>query len=147
MKKLLKKFSKVSRGDTIVEVMIGLVVLAVAIATVYGISTRSLSTAVETKKRTEALGLAQSQVDYLIAARQAGIVSTYQTSTPYCIPSYGAKTNAGNDNLCDNYNASDYNVGVVYSDATKVFTITAQWPASRAPNGIANLNLYYKLPG
>ena len=139
-----------SGGDTIVEVLIALTVLAVAMATNYGIGARSISMGIEAKKRTEALSLAQSQVDYITAAQKNGNLSPYPAHAYFCLlPNSGnvvAKSQA--DQLCAlTNNGATYDIGTKYNSSTKIFTVTAQWDASGAPNGTANLNLYYKLPG
>lgn len=145
-------FTKIrsNRGDTIVEVMISLVVLSMVIATVYAMGARSLRTGSESNQRTEAVSYAQSQVDLLINAKNNDptFAKDFQVGQAYCLNPDGtintsAQTNS--NKLCNNYNGTQYNIGVTY--ASNLFTITAQWPNQDAPGGVANLNLYYKLPG
>ncbi len=142
--------SKSSRGDTIVEVMMSLVVLSMILTTVYALSSRSLRAGTEANQRTEALNYAQSQVDLLINAKNTdpNFATNYQVSQPFCLNTDGTKNTAAQattNKLCNSYNGSQYNVGVSYNN--NLFTVTAQWDNPDAPNGTANLNLYYKLPG
>src|SRR3569833_1475422 len=120
----MKSFLK-QTGDTIVEVMIGLTVLAVAMATVYGIGSRSLHAGIEAKKRTEALGLAQSQIDYLITAAADNKITTYgyNTTSFFCIPSYGQRTVVGSDRVCSDFNGNDggYDIGIKYDATSKIY--------------------------
>jgi|GEM_PF-2078650 len=143
------------RGDTIVEVMICLVVLSMVMATVYAIGGRSSRAGVEARQRTEALSLAQSQVELLINAKNSdpAFAASYQVDQSYCIKSDGTKDSAAQantDKLCHSYDGTGYNVGITYASKASlagVFTVTAQWPSADSPGGIASLNLYYKLPG
>ena len=150
MNKYLKKIVKNQRGDTIVEVMVSLIILSLVITSVYAIVSRSLDSGSLASQRTEALSLAQSQVDLLANARtnDPTFATDYQSNTPFCINTDGSKnTTAPNnsDKLCDSFSGTQYNVGVSY--ANNIFTITAQWPSATATGGQDNLNLYYKLPG
>lgn len=56
---------KNQKGDTIIEVMFALVVLATAIGVSYGVANRSLRTARTAQERTEALKVAESQAEKL----------------------------------------------------------------------------------
>lgn len=141
---------RMPKGDTIIEVMISLVVLSMVLATVYAMGSRSLRTGTEANQRTEALTAAQSQVDLLINAKNIdpNFATNYQVAQAFCLNPDGTKNTSAQANankLCNGYNGSQYNIGVSYS--SNLFIITAQWPSPDAPNGTANLNLYYKLPG
>lgn len=147
---LRKKRESQGRGDTIVEVMISLVVLSMILATVYAMGARSLRVGTESNQRTEALSVAQSQIDLLINAKNLdpNFATNYQVAQPFCLKPDGTKDTSAQSNsnkLCNSYNGGQYNIGVNYN--SNIFTITAQWPSTDAPNGVANLNLYYKLPG
>ena len=154
------QFSRVreSKGDTIVEVMISLVILSTVMATVYSMSSRSLHAGTEANQRTEALSYAQSQIDLLTNAKNSdpSFADNYESRNPtatYCIKSDGTKdttAQSNSDKLCDNYNGSNYNIGISFktqSSQSGEFIITAKWPTADAPGGISSLNLYYKLPG
>lgn len=139
-----------SRGDTIIEVMISMTILSLALTIAYTLSSTSLKSGLESNQRTEALSLAQAQVELLANAKDndAAFTSKYQVSSPFCINLDASKNvTVGADQLCSNFNGAAYNVGISYSSATNVFTITSQWSSPKAPGGVAKLNLYYKLPG
>lgn len=139
-----------STGDTIIEVMMSLVILSLILATVYAMGTRSLRAGTESNQRTEALSIAQSQIDLLVNAKNIdpSFAQNFQTDQAYCLKPDGTKDTSAQNNsnkLCNSYSGGQYSVGVSYD--SNVFTITTQWPSADAPNGMANLNLYYKLPG
>lgn len=139
-----------ARGDTVVEVMISVTILSLALAGAYSLGSASLRNGLAANQRTEALNLAQSQIELLSNAQtnDPNFASKYQVGTPYCINTDGTKnTSVGADQLCANFNGSTYNVGISYASSTKVFTITAQWNSTDGPGGKSKLNLYYKLPG
>lgn len=147
--------SKNIRGDTIIEVMVALIVLSMVLATVYALSSRSLRAGTQANQRAEALVLAQSQVDLLTNAKNTDpdFAANYQTDQAFCINSDASKNSsaqANDDKLCHGYANTGYNIGVSYSSKASlagVFVVTAQWPSADSPGGVANLNLYYKLPG
>lgn len=140
-----------SRGDTIVEVMVSLVIISMVMATVYAMSSRSLRTGGEAVQRTEAVGVAQGQIDLLINAKNSDAnFANFQVSTPYCIGDDGRITDlsATATKMCTVTSGnSTYSYSVVYNPSTNVFTVTTQWRSPDAPSGIANINLYYKLAG
>lgn len=59
------KTNRNQRGDTIIEVLICIAIVAFAVGVAYGLSGRSLQQAIRARERTEALNLAQAQVEYL----------------------------------------------------------------------------------
>ncbi len=136
-----------SRGDTMVEVMISAAVLSLAMIAAYTLAGSSLRNGTAANQRSEALALAQSQIDLLVGAQNndANFASDYQINAPFCINQDATKnTTVGTDNLCDNYNNTIYNIGASYSSTSQVFTIAATWATT---DGQDNLKLYYKLAG
>src|SRR3989344_9077991 len=63
-----------SRGDTIVEVLISVAILALVLATAYVAASNSLRTGTSAGQRNQALGYAQSQIEY-IKGLQSGSTS------------------------------------------------------------------------
>lgn len=145
--KILRK--KNQAGDTIVEVMISLTMLSLALGSAYALSNQSLRNATEANQRSEALALAQSQVDLLASERNndSTFAADYQVGSPFCINMDSTKINADDDGFCDDFNSTSYNIAVNYGSSNQVFTVTAQWDNPTQPGGVATLNLYYKLPG
>ena len=158
MKKLLNRLGlsprAAARGDTIVEVIISMTVLALIIATAFILSGHSLQTATDTGNRQASLALAQQQVEMLKQAGfndTAGQLKQYQISQPFCI--YTSGPNAGqpdtqdvdSQGFCNGANNTPLGVKINYSNKSHVFTVTRQWAAT--DNNVPDqLTLYYKLP-
>ena len=58
---LFNRFKTNSRGDTIVEVLISMTILALVLGTAFMVSSHSLQTGTAAGQRNQALGYAQSQ--------------------------------------------------------------------------------------
>lgn len=137
------------RGDTIIEVLLSLTILSLALASAYSLSSASLRNSISANQRTEALVLAQSQIDLLTNAKDNNVnfATEYMTAAPYCInPDGSQNTTVGSDKLCPGYNNTVYNIGISFDGDSQIFTVSAQWSSPDAPQGIAKMNLYYKLP-
>ena len=152
-----------SRGDTIVEVLISVAILALVLATAYVAASNSLRTGTSAGQRNQALGYAQSQIEY-IKGMQAG--SQQQNGTlsditdgngDFCFTSTGAlideidKTNPGWPEPirqeCLSYDDQTYSVRATYTPELKVFTIRVSWSCASTSAEDCSLKLYYKLPG
>ncbi len=83
------------RGDTIVEVLICLMIIGLAIGIGYGIASRSLKAARQAQERTEAVKIAEGQVER-IKGVLAGVNTaekdkiTDQSTNVFCMNSSGA---------------------------------------------------------
>jgi Tfp pilus assembly protein PilV len=64
----IKKLHKHQTGDTIVEVLISLMVIGLAIGIGYGIASRSLKAARQSQERTEAVKIAEGQIERMKGA-------------------------------------------------------------------------------
>jgi Tfp pilus assembly protein PilV len=166
--------NKNSRGDTIIEVVVCTAVIGLALAAGYTLTTHALRTGIAAGQRTEALYLAQGQIEFLKNANRNKVADTKYacpTSNPSCLDSSDttqqapfcinnlnssyqvAPTNIVDasvgsyfpPNPCVNYGNNPYNVYVQYKPSTKVFTVTSSW-SSFSSNNQDQLNLYYKLP-
>src|SRR3990167_10314221 len=73
--RLLQKSRLNSRGDTIIEILIAMAILALVLGTAYAISTQSLRTGTSAGQRSQALGYAQSQIEFIKRAQIASDVS------------------------------------------------------------------------
>lgn len=82
----IKLKSLVSRGDTIVEVMVVLAVLGLALSISYATASRSLKNTRQAQENSEASSLAQSQIEALRSMASPGNVGgdIFQVG-PYCI--------------------------------------------------------------
>jgi Tfp pilus assembly protein PilV len=70
-------------GDTIIEVLFAVVVLGLAITTGYGMASLSLKQGRQAQERSEALKLAESQLEHLKAL--ASVNKTPTTDQPFCL--------------------------------------------------------------
>ena len=86
--KLPKFLSKIknSRGDTIVEVMISMSILAIILGVAYATSTRSLQSGLDSQYRDQALTYAQQQLELIKNADNSqGSAGSYKVAQPFCI--------------------------------------------------------------
>jgi Tfp pilus assembly protein PilV len=128
-------------GDTIVEVMVSMAILAVVLGTAYATTTRSFHSGLNAQARDKALLIAQQQIE-LIKNADSGpspTISTYKnylgpafcinpsdgsiiplsTSRPSCTAPLNATAGSGATfDMADSYNSSK-----------KLFTIKVQWQA------------------
>jgi hypothetical protein len=131
------------RGDTIVEVMISMVVLALVIAATYSLSTRAFRSGLNSQYRDQAVSYAQQQLELIKEAdlNTPQTIDNYTTSpnTAFCIdPGTKAKLGAGSC-VIDDF----YTVTYKYDDVKKRFTVTASWDSA---NGTTQQALVYYKP-
>lgn len=142
----LNIFKRNQKGDTIVEVLASIAVVGVALAGGYALSSHSLRTGIDASRRSEALSLAQGQVEFLKNAVINNSTAQYtdNATIDFCINSTtGAKLTGA---PCSNLNGTTYAVSIVYSgDPDKTFTIEPTWE-SFGSNEPGRMRLYYKLP-
>jgi len=141
---------KVSRGDTIVEVILATALIAAAIGLAYSMSNRNLSNGVSAGQRSQALSLAQSQIEriknaYLI---NSPVLASYKIDRPFCILDDGSEEDVSRLNSkCANFGSSPYSVTINYNGSTLIFTTDVSWSSNSNNSGQDQLTLYYKLPG
>ena len=112
-------------GDTIVEVLISVSILSVVLVGCYTVVNHSLQTGTESAQRSEALALAQEQIEYIKNAsiNNTNQLSAYQqglTGSTNCIVNGVVSSNSS----CQ---TGQYTISTSYS--TPVFTTVASWPA------------------
>lgn len=140
-----------SRGDTIVEVILATAVIASAIGLTVAMSNRNLQNGVAAAKRSEALALAQEQVEHIKNAytTNSSRSSLYKVEADYCILGDGS-TKPISDNACLSYNGTQYSLKVDYNPSSRVFSVTSYWQPASSDRQVGDdpdkLNLYYKLP-
>ena len=82
-----------SRGETIVEVLIAIAVIALTLGTSFALANRSLRLGIESRERGEALQIIEGQIESLkyvhANARESGLEaqfdSLYRTNTAFCV--------------------------------------------------------------
>jgi len=125
------------RGDTIVEVMMAMMVVGLSLGVAYGIANRATLTGRNAQERTEALKVAEAQIELLKSnlAADASTRPDYTDGSPssFCItaadPEVDADATAGS--ACDNVNGSLYSITLEYQAATgstlEVYKSVAVW--------------------
>ncbi len=118
-----------SAGDTIVEVLIVLAVLSLAFTTSYTIATKALGQARNAEEHSEALGILNTQVEWLRAAIAKPINPTLPTNTAFCMVSPSTFTTG-----------FDPGYDIHYTAATDKFS---QYPTTPAPATCTSANGFY----
>ncbi len=145
-------------GDTIIEVMICLAIMAMVIGAAYASATSSLRVGQRAQERTEAIKLSESQIEkikYVSGNATSGVFDL--PGTPFCLSSTNAKvvitdrlvyTPASYQQCLQNR----YYIAVVYTPATNLFTVYAVWERYGSPIGpnpedkYDTLKLFYRQP-
>lgn len=88
MRSLGKKFSR-ERGDTLVEVMVAIVIVATVIGGAYVVSNRSLQSTRSAQERSSALKLAEAQIEQLKNQVTADSTAIFGAAVPtnFCLVS------------------------------------------------------------
>ena len=142
-------------GDTIIEVLVSVSILALVLSVAYGSTSRSLQNGVDSSNRQQALALAEQQVEIIknaAASNQVGL-GAYQSQpgTAFCIDNtkigiptqYGksAPTSSACHLINSVYDLSDT------CNASGLFTIIASWPSAvSGSSGNSQLTIYYRAP-
>jgi len=137
-----------SRGDTIVEVLIVIVVLAMVMASGYGVAIRSQKANQQTQEHAQALKFAEGQLENL---KGYAVQNDISGLTTFCFSDSGAVVtgfgggapaiSAGTDNFANypagckkpingvNCTGVCYNIGVVKGSGadTNLYRVTARW--------------------
>ena len=89
MWRLINRMSR-QRGDTIIEVLLAMTVIGMSLGISYGIANRATQTGRQAQERTEALKLAESQLELLKGNINSGAITraAYQDSDFYCVVSF-----------------------------------------------------------
>lgn len=143
----IKKISHDSRGDTIVEVLLTMAVLAFVLGASYVTANRSLQRGVDSSIRTQAITQTQQQVEVLkvISASDPSRLAPYKSdSKPFCInPTTTNFTDLGPANpTCDAGNG--IRLVTTYSTVTKTFTVKAEWPSQSSSTITNQTSIKYK---
>lgn len=146
-----------SAGDTIIEVMLSMSIIAMVLGASYSIATRSLRMGRQAQERIEALKLIEGQIEKLkfISAEPN---FDWASVGPYCVKpdnslSAGsiAGFNAGNvdqDNFAGYVSVgcqygSRYNMSIQHNTTNDTFTVMARW--ERLGGGRDEAVIYYRM--
>ena len=141
-------------GDTIVEVMLSLAVLGMIIGTAFAIANRSLNRAQQSQERTQALKLAEGQVDsvkYLSESSNEADKITFEslqsaTTNPRCLSSF---TDDGKvsikDYPADDANCQDgiFSYSMLYDQSKHIFNVRVVWDS--LSGGQENVTIQYRV--
>jgi type II secretory pathway pseudopilin PulG len=137
----MKKFFGQS-GDTIVEVLISMVVLAIVAGTAYATSQRNFQAGLNSQQRDIATNYAQQQVELLKSADDNDLITTnFEVGSNFCIdPSTPAQTSTScNIPFGTSDTDANYKIADTYDSAKKLFTITVSWTSgNRSQQTIVN---------
>jgi hypothetical protein len=135
-----------SRGDTIVEVLLSMTILAVVGVTAFATSTRSFHSSINSQLRDQGISYAQQQLELLKNVDNgAANMATYVAQTSnFCVnPSDLAHPAAATGLGCSTA-STDFKVYDKYDPSTKTFTITSNWTSA---NGQPTQTVLYYKPG
>lgn len=132
MSNKIKKITQ--RGDTIIEVLLAMTVIGLTLGISYGIANRAVLTGQLAQERTEALKLAESQIEIMKANISSGAISQsdYEDVTrPYCVsvvtPKQPTIDGVGDPipGVCE---SSFYNYYILYSNTGATsYRVTVEW--------------------
>jgi Tfp pilus assembly protein PilV len=169
----MRYLAKDVRGDTIVEVLISILVIALVLSGAYATSNASTRNITDAQERIQALGIAQLQVEDL-RAQAASIFcgganpcvhahTSYLTGgSPFCFVNNAFTTGAGNCNGMDSSSAvQNYTAiitgssGQTYSPSvpsgtnppisTYGFKVTVTWNSVASGVTTGNITTYYRV--
>lgn len=144
IKKIIANHNLQSHGDTIVEVMISMAVLAVVVAAAYATSTRAFDASLNSQSRDQGVSYAQQQLELIKEADNSlpSTISTFTSSpgTPFCIDSSNKTRKSVSSGNCTVN--SQYRVAVTYNNSAQEFQVTTTWDS--ATNLPQQAILFYK---
>jgi hypothetical protein len=153
MLSFLKNLHKKNRaGDTVVEVMISMTVLAVVIAAAYSLSTRSFQSSLNSQYRDQAISYSQQQLELIKEAdnNTPATINSYlpppagsgpASGTSFCIDPVTKAFNTVSSTNCL-VNNQQYTISDTYDSSTKTFKIVTSWTS--ADNHAQQSIVYYK---
>ena len=143
MRTKAKIISQSQRGDTIVEVVVSMAILAFALGGAYVLGNKALSTAIDASQRREATAIMQGQVELLKNAYKnnpSSFPSNYKVSTDYClanvngtITSSPANSSDTSSTLCGkkssaaNYDGTQYRTFIHWDSSNQAFVVKVYW--------------------
>jgi prepilin-type N-terminal cleavage/methylation domain-containing protein len=142
-------------GDTIIEVLVSVSILALVLSIAYASTSRSLQNGVDSSNRQRALALAEQQVEIIknAAVSNRAALGAYHSApgTAFCIDStkIGSPTQYGDSaptsSACHLIN-SVYDLSDTYN-VSGLFTIIASWSSAvSGSSGNSQLTIYYRAP-
>jgi Tfp pilus assembly protein PilV len=132
----MPKIVQQQSGDTIIEVLLAMCILALVLITTFVSTNRSLQSGVDSSNRQQALALAEQQVELIKTSP-----SSYQPVGTFCVDNTGTlQTSSANCQLGIN---NQYNFADTYTAASGLYTVVATWPSTS--NAGSKLTVYYRI--
>ncbi|MGA3150697.1 MAG: prepilin-type N-terminal cleavage/methylation domain-containing protein [Candidatus Saccharimonadales bacterium] len=135
--KIFAKTGVGQRGDTIIEVLISMSILALVLTGAYVSTSRSLQDGTDSSDRQQALALAEQQIEFIKSNPSAYQPPTNSKTNSFCI---------GNDSSIQTGASCTFNSQYTMTDTYSggLFTIVATWPSAVGSGGQSQLTLYYR---
>lgn len=108
------------RGDTIIEVMMAMAIIGLILAAAYATTSRNLNTSQHTQERTEAVKIAETQIELMKSLTGSSRASLYSLPSDFCVNSTGPSVQSG---VCTQ---GRYNYSIRRS-GTSVFIVVVRW--------------------
>ena len=144
---------KKQRGDTIIEVLLAMSVIGVVLGSAFGIANRSLATGRAAQERTDALKIAETQLELLKTYYPLN-PSIEARAAPFCIDETQPVAAVVVDDsaaACQNINGSGstgiYSVSIVPpAGALSPYEVTVTWERiNTSSSDLGTLSLFYRV--
>ncbi len=153
MLKSLNKKCKQQRGDTIIEVLLAMSVIGVVLGSAFGIANRSVATGRDAQERSEALKIAETQLE-LLKVYYPLEPSIAVRSSAFCIDESkpgGQITANASSSSCQDKNPSGgsgfYSVSIEPpANDSAPYAVSVTWPRiNTSSNEPGNVTLLYRV--
>ena len=133
-------------GDTLVEIMLAIAIVGMVLGASYATATRALRTGRFAQEQTEALKLAESQLEkvkYIATTSPApgttnDVFNANAGQNVFCIDDNFTKV-ASTAAACMNISGL-YNIAVTYTLADSLFNVAVTWQRPQATDGIVQVS-------
>jgi prepilin-type N-terminal cleavage/methylation domain-containing protein len=159
--RLLWRRARSNAGDTLIEVMLAMAVIAMVLASGYNLAGKTIQAGQQAQERSEALKLAEGQVELIKAAAAKSRNTAYVSTPMFCLTNIDTRVNTGQAarpaidadnfgqyNTCTAGPGGRYKIGITYAAATSggvdqdTFTVTVRW--DRLGGGRDEVQMLYK---
>ena len=133
-----------SRGDTIIEVMVSVSILAVVFGVAFSSSNQSLQEGTNASNRNQAVQIAEQQIAIIKNKESGATTPSYPSNTLFCLKSDGSVDTSdisGTPKACNFSSQAPFGVADTFDPSTNTFTIISSWQATH--NTTDQVQLYY----
>lgn len=148
--------SRSQRGDTIIEVLIAMTVIGIVLGAAFGIANRALQTGRAAQEQTEALKVAESQLELMKAFLRSSNNNIQAFAAPFCIDRGAsdplAAAVATSNAICNNIDPNGVSGSGLYSvsitEDLGTYKVAVSWTrVGTESDDPGQLVLYYRLGG